>query len=210
MSEIGKSWKGAFSHPSFRNQFVLTFLVLLSFAFIFPYFFDFIEARNGPVMTDILLEQLPAMDVSLVVFFFLYSGIVVGLISHLSHPKAVLLAFQTYVLITLVRMLSITLFPLNPPVGYIPLREPFVSLFTTNGRIISRDLFFSGHMSTILSILFATHKVWIRRYLILCASMIGMMILLQHVHYTIDVVVAVPMTYLVFRFCKLFLGGRGV
>ncbi|MFN8165442.1 MAG: hypothetical protein U0X76_04545 [Bacteroidia bacterium] len=177
MSEIGKSWKGAFSHPSFRNQFVLTFLVLLSFAFIFPYFFDFIEARNGPVMTDILLEQLPAMDVSLVVFFFLYSGIVVGLISHLSHPKAVLLAFQTYVLITLVRMLSITLFPLNPPVGYIPLREPFVSLFTTNGRIISRDLFFSGHMSTILSILFATHKVWIRRYLILCASMIGMMIL---------------------------------
>ena len=83
MSEIGKSWKGAFSHPSFRNQFVLTFLVLLSFAFIFPYFFDFIEARNGPVMTDILLEQLPAMDVSLVVFFFLYSGIVVGLISHL-------------------------------------------------------------------------------------------------------------------------------
>lgn len=210
MSEIGKSWKGAFSHPSFRNQFVLTFLVLLSFAFIFPYFFDFIEARNGPVMTDILLEQLPAMDVSLVVFFFLYSGIVVGLISHLSHPKAVLLAFQTYVLITLVRMLSITLFPLNPPVGYIPLREPFVSLFTTNGRIISRDLFFSGHMSTILSILFATHKVWIRRYLILCASMIGMMILLQHVHYTIDVVVAVPMTYLVFRFCKRFLGGRGV
>lgn len=208
MSEIGKSWKGAFSHPSFRNQFVLTFLVLLSFAFIFPYFFDFIEARNGPVMTDILLEQLPAMDVSLVVFFFLYSGIVVGLISHLSHPKAVLLAFQTYVLITLVRMLSITLFPLNPPVGYIPLREPFVSLFTTNGRIISRDLFFSGHMSTILSILFATHKVWIRRYLILCASMIGMMILLQHVHYTIDVVVAVPMTYLVFRFCKRFLGGR--
>ena len=210
MSEIGTSWKGAFSHPSFRNQFVLTFLVLLSFAFIFPYFFDFIEARNGPVMTDILLEQLPAMDVSLVVFFFLYSGIVVGLISHLSHPKAVLLAFQTYVLITLVRMLSITLFPLNPPVGYIPLREPFVSLFTTNGRIISRDLFFSGHMSTILSILFATHKVWIRRYLILCASMIGMMILLQHVHYTIDVVVAVPMTYLVFRFCKRFLGGRGV
>lgn len=139
MSEIGKSWKGAFSHPSFRNQFVLTFLVLLSFAFIFPYFFDFIEARNGPVMTDILLEQLPAMDVSLVVFFFLYSGIVVGLISHLSHPKAVLLAFQTYVLITLVRMLSITLFPLNPPVGNIPLREPFVSLFTTNGRIKSRE-----------------------------------------------------------------------
>ncbi|MBL0104667.1 MAG: phosphatase PAP2 family protein [Bacteroidetes bacterium] len=208
MQESEKSWKAALSHTSFRNQFVITLIGILSFMFIFPSFFDWIESRTGKVLTDILLDQIPAMDVSFLIFFFLYSGIVVGVAAHYNHPKVILIAMQTYLLITLLRMASITLFPLNPPIGYIPLHEPFVQLFVKGSKIISHDLFFSGHVSTILSIYFSTRRRIINRYLLLCSIMISVLVLVQHVHYTIDVIAAVVLTYLVYKFCKRFLGGK--
>ncbi len=160
------------------------------------------------MLADPLLDMLPSYNVSWVVFFFLYSGIIFGIYYHLIHPKTILLAFQTYVLVTLLRICTITLWPLEPPVGYMPLREPFVQLFTSDGKIISKDLFFSGHMSTILSLFFASHRQYIRAFLLLCSLMIGSMVLLQHVHYTIDVIFAVPATWVVYFFCKRYLGGK--
>ena len=171
-------------------------------------FFDFVEARQGVLLNDYLLNYLPSYNVSMIVFFFLYSGIFIGIYYHLIHPKAILIAFQTYILVTLLRLLTITIVPLEPPIGYIPLREPFVQLFTSNGRIISKDLFFSGHMSTILSLYFSLHRKFVRIFLFFCSCMVGTMILLQHVHYTIDVIVAIPVTFMVYLFCKNHLGGR--
>ncbi len=207
-SRIISAWKTAWLHKAFRFQAILFLILVLSFTFIFKYFFDFVESRSGSYLNDPLLNTIPSYDVSWVVFFFLYSGILLGLWYHLAHPKTILITFQTYVLVTLVRLCTITLFPLEPPDGYIPLREPFVQLFTTNGQIISKDLFFSGHMSTILSLYFSSHRKYIRTFLLFCSFMIGAMVLLQHVHYTIDVIVAVPATFVVYYFCRNYLGGK--
>jgi hypothetical protein len=204
---IADAWQKAWQSSSFRIQLVITVAIMLSFTVVFNRFFDFIEARNGTVLNDYLLQIIPSTDVSWVVFFFLYSGILLGVHYHLAHPKTILVAFQTYVLVTLMRIGTITLWPLEPPVGYLPLREPFVQLFTSGNRIISKDLFFSGHMSTILSLYFSSHRKYVRHYLLLCSIMIGSMVLVQHVHYTIDVLVAIPATYAVYYFCKKNLGG---
>jgi hypothetical protein len=207
-SVFKKAWKHAWEFPSFRMQAIITAIMVGSFPFLFGRFFDFVEARQGKLLNDYLLNMIPSLNVSWIVFFFLYSGIVIGLYYHLIHPKTILIVFQTYIIVTLVRIVTITLIPLEPPVGYLPLREPFVQLFTTGGRIISKDLFFSGHMSTILSLYFGSHRKFVRTFLLFCSMMIGITILLQHVHYTIDVIVAVPATYAIYVFCKKFLGGR--
>jgi hypothetical protein len=183
-------------------------LIVLSFIFIFGKFFDFVESRSGRHLNDYILNIIPSYDVSWTVFFFLYSGIFVGLYYHLIHPKTILVVFQTYLIVTLVRIGTITLFPLEPPAGYLPLREPFVQLFTTGNRIISKDLFFSGHMSTILSLYFGSHRKYVNAFLLFCSFMVGSMVMIQHVHYTIDVLFAIPATYLVYWFCKKFLGGK--
>ncbi len=208
LKQIADAWRHAWTFKSFRVQSFITLVVVISFTVIFNWFFDFIEARQGQMLGDYLLDYLPSYDVSWVVFFFLYSGIVFGVYYHLIHPKTILLAFQTYVLVTLVRICTITLWPLEPPVGYMPLREPFVQLFTSDGKIISKDLFFSGHMSTILSLYFASHRMYIKNFLFFCSVMIGTMVLLQHVHYTIDVIFAVPATWVVYYFCRRYLGGK--
>jgi hypothetical protein len=207
-NRLPSAWKHAWQFRSFRIQAITTLVAVLSFTLIFNSFFDFVESRQGDYLQDYLIDMLPSYDVSWVVFFFLYSGIFLGLGYHLSHPKTILVAFQTYVLVTLLRICTITMFPLEPPPGYLPLREPFVQLFTTEGRIISKDLFFSGHMSTILSLYFSSHRKYIRTFLLFCSLMVGVMVLIQHVHYTIDVIFAVPATYVIYLFCRKYLGGK--
>jgi hypothetical protein len=207
-SVIAAAWRQAWAVRSFRIQTIITAILVSSFTVIFKSFFDFVESRSGVPLHDYLLGMIPSYNVSWIVFFFLYSGIVFGLYYHLAHPKTILIMFQTYVIVTLIRICTITLVPLEPPTGYIALREPFVQLFTSGGRIISKDLFFSGHMSTILSLLYASHRKFVRTFLLICSLMVGVMVLIQHVHYTIDVVIAVPATYMIYIFCKRFLGGN--
>jgi hypothetical protein len=205
---VKDSWAIAWKHRSFRVQFIITLLVVLSFSVVFNRFFDFVESRHGSSLIDFVLDYLPVYDVSWLVFFFLYSGILVGIYYHLNHPKTILIVLQTYVLVTLTRICTITLIPLEPPQDYLPLREPFVQLFTTDGKIISKDLFFSGHMSTILSLYFASHRKYVREFLMFCSMMIGVLVLIQRVHYTIDVIVAIPATFVMYYFSKNNLGGK--
>ena len=207
-STITSTWKEAWTYPSFRIQSIITLVAVSSFTIIFSRFFDFVESRQGSFLNDFILTMLPAYNVSWIVFFFLYSGIIFGIYYHLRQPKIILIIFQTYVLVTLLRICSITLIPLEPPAGYIPLREPFVQLFTSGGKIISKDLFFSGHMSTILSLFYSSRRKYVRTFLLYCSLMVGTMVLIQHVHYTIDVIVAVPATYIIYIFCKKYLGGK--
>ncbi len=207
-STISSAWKEAWIYPSFRIQSIITLVAVSSFTIIFSSFFDFVESRQGSFLNDFILAMLPAYNVSWIVFFFLYSGIIFGIYYHLHQPKIILIIFQTYVLVTLVRICTITLIPLEPPAGYIPLREPFVQLFTSGGKIISKDLFFSGHMSTILSLFYSSRRKYVRTFLLYCSLMVGTMVLIQHVHYTIDVIVAVPATYIIYIICKKYLGGK--
>jgi hypothetical protein len=109
---------------------------------------------------------------------------------------------QTYAMVTILRMISIPLFPLEPPIDYIPLREPFVQLFTHGGRIISRDLFFSGHMTTILFCYYTTQKGIFKKIYLALAFIIGLLLMVQRVHYTIDILAAPLFTWLCFLFSK--------
>ena len=203
-----QAWKGALQNVNFRVQFIVTMILLASFTFIFKHFFDFVESRSGTGLYDVVLANIPAYDVSWGVFFILYSAILIGIITHRAHPKTVLIIFQTYILVTFVRMVTITLIPLEPPVGYLPLREPVVQFFTNGGKIISKDLFFSGHVSTVMSVYLGTHLLRTRTVLFFCVVAICILLLVQHVHYTVDVIAALPATCLVYKFCKKFLGGK--
>ena len=109
---------------------------------------------------------------------------------------------QTYAMVTILRMITIPLFPLEPPLEYIPLREPFVQLFTHGERIISRDLFFSGHMTTILFCYYSTQKKNFKWLYLVFAFIIAVLLMVQRVHYTIDILAAPLFTWLCFLLSK--------
>ena len=184
------NWRSAWKQPSFRIQLVICILLIISFGFFFPFFFDYIESRDGERLNDFILNRIPPKDVSWMVFLLLYLGICIGMLCNLVKPKNFLIAMEVYCIVTMLRILSILLIPLNPPFGYIPLKEPFVALFINGTRIISKDLFFSGHASTIVTIYFSVEQRHFKNIILIFSIMVGTLLLVQHVHYTIDVIVA--------------------
>jgi len=192
---VSHRWQKCLKQPAFQVQLVIALSIVAAFGFIFPSYFDYLEARNGTLLNDPLLGLIPPKDSSWIIFFFLYTGIVTGIICNIIRPKNLLIGFEIYCMVTILRLISLYLVPLDPPAGYIPLKEPFVGLFTNGGRIISKDLFFSGHVSTILSLYFSVEQKQFKSMILVFSIMVGTLLLVQHVHYTIDVLVSPFATY---------------
>jgi hypothetical protein len=108
-----------------------------------------------------------------------------------------------YVLLSISRILMIFLFPLEPPAGLIELKDPVISLFI-GPKFIEKDLFFSGHTSTIFLLYLCfenkTDK-WIAAGL---ALLTGVLLIIQHVHYTIDIAAAPLFAYICYRLTRGF------
>ena len=95
-------------------------------------------------------------------------------------------------------MACIGLISLNPPAGLIPLADPLTNLFY-GLHYITHDLFFSGHTATVCLIFFCLKAEWTSDFTGFASVLLGFLLLIQHVHYTIDILAAPVFTYAVYR-----------
>jgi membrane-associated phospholipid phosphatase len=105
----------------------------------------------------------------------------------------------------LLRIAAMYLMPLEPPPGIIELRDPFVEFFG-GGRTLTRDLFFSGHTSTMFLLFLVMPGRRLRIAYACFTVIVGLCVVLQHVHYTVDVFAAPFFAYgaymIVLGICK--------
>ena len=116
-------------------------------------------------------------------------------------PKILLLFLWGFILLSISRFISISLLPLQPPNGLIELKDPLSNLFYGT-KFITKDLFYSGHTATQYLMFLCLQKKWDKIVTLASTLAIGIMVLIQHVHYTVDVVFALPITYMVFILTK--------
>jgi PAP2 superfamily C-terminal len=178
----------------FRQKFYISLAVLLLIFVAMPHYFQFIQQRRGAKLQDPILDLLPAFDTSWMMFFLMYTLGLYAARRTWQNPAIFLNYVVAYILITLTRSLTIYFLPLEPPVGLINLVDPFTSFFY-GGKIITRDLFFSGHTSSIFLIYFVLEGKNEKRYALAVTLAVASMLLFQHIHYTLDVLVAFPATY---------------
>ena len=194
-------WNEAWRSPVFRIKFTIGVIGVIILLSTFSYFFQTIEQHTGPVLNDWLLNQLPPYDVSLIIFLVIWAAGLLILIRTLRSPTIFLMFIYSYLIITVSRMISINLFPLNPPVGLIPMVDPLTNAFY--GKVyITKDLFYSGHTSTIFLIFLCLRKRWDRLITLIGTLLVAVLLLVQHVHYTIDVAGAFVFTYPFYRLGK--------
>ena len=189
-------WRDNLQSSDYRKKLIvgvsLISLILLSL----PFFYQAIEQRNGIQFNDYLLARLPSYDLSLFIFIIIWSMTLLTFSRFKQDPHLFLTFLWGFILINLSRFVSIGLIPLDAPRDLIPIIDPISNQFY-GPKFITKDLFFSGHTAAMF-LMFLCLKKRTDKILALTATVfVGFAVLLQHVHYTIDVVMAPVITYFI-------------
>ncbi len=187
----------------FRNKMIAGVLLLTTVLMFFPSFFAYIESRNGVVLNDWLLDYIGPHDFSIPIFIIIWSLVVLFIIRSISQPALFVEVIYCLLLLCIVRMITIYLVPLDPPESLIRIKDPLTSI-TYGGKdiFITKDLFFSGHTSNMVMLALCFEKKSDKWIASIAALLVGIMVLFQHVHYSIDVIGAVIITSLLVKLGK--------
>ena len=187
------------------KQYLLSVAVgffLLGASLAVNYFAGLYATRNASnSVTDIILDNVPVFDVD---GFFIYGAFT--LLAYIiflvwREPERLPFVAKSIALFVFTRSLFMTCTHLGAVPDGIPLPADNPIRWITFGG----DLFFSGHvgMPFLMALIFWKDKV--NRHIFLAASVVlGIVVLLGHLHYSIDVFAAYFITYGIFDVAKLF------
>jgi hypothetical protein len=187
---LKRNWYDAVHDPSFVLRMSITFLVSTVMVYWSPDYFITIQFRSGREIVDPILAHIPVINVSQYIFSLLYLS--VGLIfCHVAYyPRLFMLGLQCYVLMTLMRLFTVYMIPLEPPADLILLSDPVLNSIFYGGHEVTKDLFFSGHTATMFLFGLVATQRYLKIYFFLATVVLGILVLLQHVHYSYDVIAA--------------------
>ena len=196
-------WREFFKYKKNKIDFAVTILWLVAILVSLTNFLNFIEQRPGVLLPDPILNLFEPINLTWIIFALIYISLIVGIATLFNDPKRLLFAIQLYTMMVAVRIVAMYLMPLDPPAKMITLNDPFVQFFGT-GQTLTKDLFFSGHTATLFILFLVTNKKIIKTVFLICTIAVGVFVLLQHVHYSIDVFAAIFFTYSCYKLLLKF------
>lgn len=164
-----------------------------------PQFLMHKQGIEGSVLWDPITSNFSPINFNPYIFYITIIVITIGQISSLLTPRRLLQMMYTFGFLNLVRMICLYFINLEPPLDTIPLYDPFLEKTFYEDVLITKDLFFSGHTSNIIVFAFLSRVTWFRNFFFVTAFIVASMLVMQHVHYTIDVVAAPFFAYVVYR-----------
>jgi len=199
---IKQLWQNAYNTRASRLKLLSATIVIVLIINLLPSFFKHIENRtDGVVLNDWILAHLPSYDLSVPIFILIWSMGLLMMWRGLYNPKVCISYIWTLNLVCIARFVTISLVKLNPPVGLVPLIDPSTSVFYGH-TFITKDLFFSGHTATMVLVYLHLQKRTDKIIALIAALLLVVMLLIQHIHYTIDVLAAPVIVYGCWRLAK--------
>jgi membrane-associated phospholipid phosphatase len=166
-----------------------------------PKVFNLVQRRGGIRIDDPLIEWLPAYDLSIPIFIALYISWGIFMLRAYSEFHLIFEILKMFVALNILRCFTMLLVPFDPPAAMVELVDPIARIFY-GGTHITRDLFFSGHTANTFLIFLLVKKKWDKIITGLVCAFVASGVLIQHVHYTVDVLAGFLITYIVWRFLK--------
>ena len=194
-SSARQEWIHASSVKGFLTKLIFVIAYALVLLVFLRYYFQYLEARNGAVLKDWLLDRLPPGNFSWYIFGLLYLSISVGFLYLFTKPFILLRALETAAIVYSIRIITLYLVKLDPLTGIIPLIDPIANYFGFGGTLITKDLFFSGHTASLLILFLAVKIPWLKMYFLIALIAVVVMLLWQHAHYSVDILGALFFCY---------------
>jgi len=192
-------WRREFKDRAFLAESLLTLLLFIAVIRICSVVLLFIEARPGVPLPDPILAHFGPIRLTWFTFSILWTSLIIGICYLLHNPRHLVMGFEAASLILLFRLITLLLVPLEAPPTIIPMADPLIVHLGTNGDLVIKDLFFSGHTSVMFLLFLAAKKNWLKSLFLLGTIAVGIGVTLQHVHYSIDVFVAPFFAYTSWR-----------
>ncbi len=202
MSKLGQEYRKFFADKALVKSAVMAILFLVASVFINYYAGTFAtESASNPV-TDIILSNTRVYDLDglfVYGFFFLFFFITTLC---LTRPARLPFIVKSIALFVVIRSVFITLTHIGP----FATRAVIDPTSFINDFSFGADLFFSGHtgLPFLLALIYWDSK-YLRIFFVLLSIFFGIVVLLAHLHYSIDVLSAFFITYTIFHITqKLF------
>lgn len=185
-----RRWAGVVRSGRWRGQLAVGVAASAALAVVVPAVFAAIRHRRGVVPWEPLLGHLPAMQLSVPIFAVQYVALTLLLVRVVRRPDLLPRVVHAICLLVALRMVTIGIVALDPPPDLVELRDPINQLVYGGTEPLTRDLFFSGHTALMVLVAFVVAPGVTRWWAIGAAAAVALLLLGQHVHWTVDVVAA--------------------
>jgi hypothetical protein len=188
-----------FKDRAFLQSFILS-VVFIAISLVVNYFAGlYANKMASSSVTDIFLSNIPVFDVDI---FFIYGPVLfwffIFLIS-IEYTKRIPFLIYSVGLFIIIRAIFVSLTHLGPfPTQSIVTNINMISRFS-----VGNDFFFSGHtgLPFLMALIFWDIKP-VRNICIMSSLFFGIIVLLGHYHYSIDVLSAFFITYSIYKIAE--------
>ena len=180
--------------------------VLLAISLVAQFFVSGYVARSASVpVTDIILSNTRVYDVGGIFVWGAVALVIIGVYVCFKKINYAPFVMKSIALFTLIRSVFVSLTHISPFPTRAVIESAFFNKEAFTGIFTGNDLFFSGHTGIpfLLALIFWENKI-LRVIFLGFSVMFAIVVLLGHLHYSIDVLSAYFITYSIFHICQVF------
>lgn len=193
-------WKEFLSDRSNKHYFIFSFIVCFILGVMSAKLIAFNSTAPGSILYDPILTFFRPRDWSPIIFVLEYICVIIMIIHVSDRPAYFVKCLWGVVSLMIVRSIFIKLIPLAPPTDMIFLVDPLTQFFFGENVQVANDLFFSGHVSLLALFYFIVQNKYMKIFLFISTSLVGLFLVWQHVHYSYDVLFAPIASFVIYKY----------